>query len=162
MGDGWIIRKEGKIAVRDVEAMGVAGGWFVLGIAWVVEQELEPGRLASSSAHENAEGPTSFRESEDDVLVWHSKGKGKASKASTTPLNGPRDRMNPGPSGPSSVEMSIESSNASTHDKTEESTMIKTPGIREEAADMVGGAARVEREYHQLRLLVRHLTLRTQ
>lgn len=39
--NNWAIRKEGKRAMRDVEGMGVAGGWLVLGIAYIVEGELQ-------------------------------------------------------------------------------------------------------------------------
>lgn len=34
---GWAIPTDGKRAVRDVEGMGVAGGWYVLGLGWIVD-----------------------------------------------------------------------------------------------------------------------------
>ena len=130
------MRKEGKKAVRDVEAMGVAGGWFVLGIAWIVEQELERDQLATSSTCQDGEHSASSPRSEAELLAGQSRGKGKAGKASNYPLNEHRDHFTPFPSGPSSVEMSIDGSSASTHGKTEESTIIKTPGIHEESVQL--------------------------
>ncbi|KAK8865580.1 hypothetical protein IAR55_000724 [Kwoniella newhampshirensis] len=41
VSSGWEIPKEGKRAVRDVKGMGVAGGWFVLGLGWLVHEQLE-------------------------------------------------------------------------------------------------------------------------
>lgn len=40
VGIGWAIPKEGKRAVRDVEGMGIAGGWFVLGLGWIVDRHM--------------------------------------------------------------------------------------------------------------------------
>lgn len=37
VSNGWAIPTDGKKAVRDVEGMGVAGGWYVLGLGWIVD-----------------------------------------------------------------------------------------------------------------------------
>lgn len=42
------MRKEGKRAVRDVEGMGVAGGWLLLGLGWVVDNDFQ---RTSDSVH---------------------------------------------------------------------------------------------------------------
>ncbi|WWD05375.1 hypothetical protein V865_003449 [Kwoniella europaea PYCC6329] len=41
VASGWQIPKDGKRAVRDVKSMGVAGAWFVLGLSWLVQEELK-------------------------------------------------------------------------------------------------------------------------
>nr|XP_018265091.1 uncharacterized protein I303_03274 [Kwoniella dejecticola CBS 10117]OBR87249.1 hypothetical protein I303_03274 [Kwoniella dejecticola CBS 10117] len=41
VASGWQIPKEGKRAVRDPHSMGVAGAWFVLGLSWIVQSEIE-------------------------------------------------------------------------------------------------------------------------
>ena len=50
VSNGWAMRKEGKRAVRDVEGMGVAGGWLVLGIGWTVDAELQKSEAKSVSS----------------------------------------------------------------------------------------------------------------
>ena len=40
IGNNWAMRKEGKRAVRDVQLMGIAGGWLVLGLGWIVDKDL--------------------------------------------------------------------------------------------------------------------------
>ncbi|WRT66028.1 uncharacterized protein IL334_002979 [Kwoniella shivajii] len=87
---GWQIPKDGKRAVRDAKAMGVAGAWFVLGLGWIVQSEMDrastkesdsrntmsitqPIRMVSSSSIDNI-----GREYVDEeMLSFDPKGKGK-------------------------------------------------------------------------------------
>ncbi|WVR05550.1 hypothetical protein IAU60_002569 [Kwoniella sp. DSM 27419] len=41
VASGWQIPREGKRAVRDVKGMGVAAAWFVLGLGWLVQAQVE-------------------------------------------------------------------------------------------------------------------------
>ncbi|TYJ52662.1 hypothetical protein B9479_006711 [Cryptococcus floricola] len=84
---GWQIPKEGKRAVRDVEGMGVAGAWFVLGLGWAVEQAKERQRIVAAVAavaavDEQGEYLVGRKGSSDEeAIVFGSKkgnGKGKA------------------------------------------------------------------------------------
>jgi len=77
------MRKEGKRAVRDVEGMGIAGGWLVLGVGWTVDSELS--RQANVPvATSNSRNTTHRKEvmfdsreggdsTDDDMLVMGSK-----------------------------------------------------------------------------------------
>ncbi|OCF42839.1 hypothetical protein I317_03316 [Kwoniella heveanensis CBS 569] len=41
VASGWQIPREGKRAVRDPKAMGVAAAWFILGLGWLVQEQSE-------------------------------------------------------------------------------------------------------------------------
>lgn len=62
VASGWAIPKDGKRAVRDVEGMGVAGGWFVLGLGWAVEKELAREAAVKSAAAARRSRFTSARQ----------------------------------------------------------------------------------------------------
>jgi hypothetical protein len=67
--NGWELPKDGKRVVRNVEAMGKAAGWLVLGVGLILESE--GGRIAK------VERPRKNSE-EDGAVVFDSKGKGRA------------------------------------------------------------------------------------
>ena len=77
LGDSWSIPKEGKRAQRDVQGMGVAAGWLLLGLAWIIEGELD---LRIKSAEEElASTPSPKHQREDSsAVVFSAKGKAKA------------------------------------------------------------------------------------
>ncbi|WVF71029.1 hypothetical protein IAT40_005826 [Kwoniella sp. CBS 6097] len=41
VASGWQIPREGKRAVRDAKSMGVAAAWFILGLGWLVQAQVE-------------------------------------------------------------------------------------------------------------------------
>lgn len=83
VGIGWAIPKEGKRAVRDVEGMGIAGGWFVLGLGWIVD-----GQVAAAARTIEAEVLASDTKSsmetdpDEDTIIIGSKLKGKSRQIS--------------------------------------------------------------------------------
>ena len=124
--------------MRDVEAMGVAGGWFVLGLGWVVERERAPLSVPKLSSVGDVGDCGS---EEEELVVIGLKGRGKARVRKDEP----------------SAEMDGSSSVTPTSGtcQTEESMMIRTPGEYSRAADMVKeSSSQVEKEYEQLKLLV--------
>ncbi|CAK9783523.1 unnamed protein product [Cutaneotrichosporon oleaginosum] len=68
--NGWELPKDGKRVVRNVEAMGKAAGWLVLGVGLILESEA--GRIFKA-----VERPRKNSE-EDGAVVFDSKGKGRA------------------------------------------------------------------------------------
>lgn len=91
--NGWSIPTEGKRAVRDVEGMGKAGGWLILGVAWIIQSEYahlpthhHPPRqqpTSISNTPHNKTGRQSSSSTTDgdddaDVIVFKNKGKGRA------------------------------------------------------------------------------------
>ncbi|ODO07652.1 hypothetical protein L198_01233 [Cryptococcus wingfieldii CBS 7118] len=81
---GWHIPREGKRAVRDVEGMGVAGAWFVLGLGWAVERAKERQRVVAAAAavaavDEQGEYLVGRKGSSDEeaIVFGSKKGKGK-------------------------------------------------------------------------------------
>jgi len=125
--------------------MGVAGGWFVLGIGWIVERERSSSR---PTAQPHPRGAIKQGEEEEATVVFGSRGKGRA----RSQVNGMgHDRI---PKEVSSTEMSSENLSGSGTGETEESSIAKTPGAHQEASDMVKREGGVERESEQLKLLV--------
>ncbi|RXK37377.1 hypothetical protein M231_05364 [Tremella mesenterica] len=75
--NGWTIPKEGKRAVRDAKGMGIAGGWLVLGIGWVVDGELDKEAVVNASLT-RIDIISGTSEDEDGVMVFDVKSKGRA------------------------------------------------------------------------------------
>lgn len=75
---GWTIPKEGKRAVRDVEGMGVAGGWYVLGLGWIVDGQITllPEETIREEEQEN-DSASAVEEQDEGRVVFGSKSKGK-------------------------------------------------------------------------------------
>ncbi|ORY23930.1 hypothetical protein BCR39DRAFT_548287 [Naematelia encephala] len=133
--NGWIMRKEGKRVVRDVKGMGMAAGWYTLGVGWVVDAE-----LAREQHLADAQAATDFTQSEegvyerervetaDDGLIMAVKGKGRE-KAVSTPQDVPSSSNSTNVNStlsskrPSTTLLSTESKS----NQTESSEMIKTP-----------------------------------
>ncbi|BEJ13234.1 hypothetical protein CspHIS471_0304080 [Cutaneotrichosporon sp. HIS471] len=68
--NGWELPKDGKRVVRNVEAMGKAAGWLVLGVGQILETEAD-------RAVKPVERPRKASV-EDGAVVFDSKGKGRA------------------------------------------------------------------------------------
>ncbi|WVQ71350.1 hypothetical protein IAR50_000878 [Cryptococcus sp. DSM 104548] len=76
---GWQIPKEGKRAVRDVEGMGVAAAWFVLGLGWAVEQARAKQSIVTEKSRETVDkSPTKSLTEQGAIVFGSKKGKGKA------------------------------------------------------------------------------------
>jgi hypothetical protein len=135
---GWGIPREGNKAVRDVEGMGVAGGWLVLGLGWLVEEELARGvEHCPRSAEET---PTSTPKEEDDLVV-KPRSRTKADTRSSSRQNSISDHQ-------SSVELSHGSSDMT------ESSMVKTPHEDDRISYTHGLVSHGRSEYDQLKLFV--------
>lgn len=69
--NGWELPTYGKRVVRNVEAMGKAGGWLVLGIGLIIESEAHRAAKLAQSRRKNSD--------EDGAIVFFdSKGKGRS------------------------------------------------------------------------------------
>lgn len=137
--------------------MGIAGGWFVLGIGWIVyrEQDRERQRHQTSkmnSAELGIVGESDpFQDPEEGVVTFDSKGEVKAKTSLVSPSLVAGETL-------SKKTSSVKMSEGESSGKTEESTMIKTPGTHEEASDKIKGDG-VAGEYEQLKLLVSNILL---
>lgn len=180
LANGWSIPRAGKRAVRDVEGMGVAGGWFVLGLGWLVEDEKKKERERQAKldeARESAVAKTDFVQNHDgawtrevdsdDALVFGSKAKTKQLKTNTIPAVKPisvtatpsskhQEAKDLAGSPVSTVPSTVDLSNNDSS-KTDESTVLKTPYADEEKRDGVGMVDLGESEqdvYERLKLMV--------
>ena len=140
--NGWIIPKEGKRAVRDAHGMGVAGGWFVLGLGWVADGELEREATRTVSQKDFVQNPNGdgsyvkygFEAEGDGVVMFNSKGKGKSRRSALPHVTAESgtEAAHAGDSASTSTSTDDLSrsgtlASASGTSKTEESTMVKTP-----------------------------------
>ena len=138
VSNGWAMRKEGKRAVRDVEGMGVAGGWLVLGIGWTVDAELQKSEAKSVSSVSNR--PTVLEldhevsVQDDEEMIVMSKGK------SPLRLRLPLQRLEgdiesaSSSTAPSQRPSSTDLTSATHTTDTTESVMLKTPLSENEVA----------------------------
>lgn len=135
---GWGIPREGNKAVRDVEGMGVAGGWLVLGLGWLVEEEMARGRLKPQAASPD---DTSHLcpDGDDDALLI--KRRRHTATRHSSRRNSVSDQQ-------SSVGMSNDSS-----DRTE-SSMVKTPHEDDRFYPSQSIHTDVRTEYDLLKLFV--------
>jgi hypothetical protein len=79
VSNGWSLPTDGKRVVRDVEGMGKAGGWLVLGIGWILDAEAAAHPYpVKKIAIENSK--IANDEDSDDTVdaIVISKGKGRA------------------------------------------------------------------------------------
>ncbi|WWC88223.1 uncharacterized protein L201_003128 [Kwoniella dendrophila CBS 6074] len=87
---GWQIPKEGKRAIRDPKSMGIAGAWFILGLSWLLQVQIEREKdssirrkkqLIKQQPSERIEIVTTNHNKhvidDDEVLSFDPKGKGK-------------------------------------------------------------------------------------
>jgi hypothetical protein len=135
------LRKEGKRVIRDVEGMGIAGGWYILGIGWILEMEVERGRqkVVALVPKLIQEGGSWNDENEDE----------KGEEGDVIVFKGKKKNVREIPQQPSVVDM-VESIDEGS--KTTESTVIKTPGTvdRIEYSSGMSGSS----EFERLKLLV--------
>jgi hypothetical protein len=135
---GWAIPTDGKRAVRDVDGMGVAGGWLVLGLGWLVEEEMAKSRVNSrkSSTQDTA--------SDDDPVSFV-----------TAPRSGrqstPSTRASSRQGSISALDSSIVASNDSS--EATESTLLKTP-FEDDRSTPRGTGLGSRSEHDQLKLFV--------
>ncbi|ODO12140.1 hypothetical protein I350_00926 [Cryptococcus amylolentus CBS 6273] len=80
---GWQIPKEGKRAVRDVEGMGVAAAWFVLGLGWAVEQACARESIPAVDAAREVLVGRKGSGDEEAIVFGSKKGKGKGKAVPT-------------------------------------------------------------------------------
>ncbi|WVQ96931.1 hypothetical protein IAU59_004039 [Kwoniella sp. CBS 9459] len=78
VASGWEIPREGKRAVRDSKSMGVAAGWFILGLGWVVQEQLEREERERADRHRQANEQAAsrrqasiFLEGIPDDVIYH-------------------------------------------------------------------------------------------
>lgn len=116
--NGWSLPTDGKRVVRDVEGMGRAGGWLILGLGWLIDDEVKRSVVAPSPyrhQQDQAQSPTD----EENMIVFSSKGKESADHPNRTPFvhDSSDGRVQAAPSVASSVT-----------DSTDYSTILRTPG----------------------------------
>ena len=143
---GWAIPTDGKRAVRDVEGMGIAGGWLVLGLGWLVEEEMAKSRVNSRKSS-NQDSITS----DDDSL--------------SVAANDRRDRKSTPSTRASSKRGSISGNEPSVIASTDssdvtESTLLKTP-YEDDRSTPRGTASGGRTEHDQLKLFVRRTSSRS-
>ena len=131
VSNGWAMRKEGKRAVRDVEGMGVAGGWLVLGIGWTVDAELQQSEAKSATSASyrpvvvEVDQEIDAHDDDGEMLVM-SKGKNPMKLRLPQPSEG--DAESAGSSTAPSQRPSSDDLTSGTHTTdTTESLMLKTP-----------------------------------
>lgn len=116
--------KVGKRAVRDVEGMGVAGAWFVLGLGWVVRVEMEREKRLRGKVVIKPSKET-FEDSEEEAIFTKKKGKGNGRLHSSTIYIAPPQRADdPFPIAAGNPKTALSEST-----KTEESSLIGTPAM---------------------------------
>lgn len=76
--NGWSLPTDGKRAVRDVEGMGKAGGWLILGIGWLIDGEVQRSTSNRIPPRSQAISHSNDVESDEDMIVFDLKGKGRA------------------------------------------------------------------------------------
>jgi hypothetical protein len=134
---GWAIPTDGKRAVRDVEGMGVAGGWLVLGLGWLVEEEMAKSR-------NNSRKSSNYDTSGDDSLSFLAGARNTRQSTPSTRASSRRGSI-------SALDSSIVASNDSS--EATESTLLKTP--YEDDRNTPRGAGSAGRSEHdQLKLFV--------
>jgi len=135
---GWAIPTDGKRAVRDVEGMGVAGGWLVLGLGWLVEEEMAKIRINSrKSSNQDTT-------SDDDPMSFVT---GSRSDRQSTPSTRASSRQG----SISALDSSIVASNDSS--EATESTLLKTP-FDDDRSTPRGAGPGGRSEHDQLKLFV--------
>jgi hypothetical protein len=119
--------------------MGVAGGWLVLGLGWLVEEEMAKSRIKSrkSSNQDNSA-------SDDDPLSF---GSGSRSDRQSTPSTRASSRRG----SISALDSSIVASNDSS--EATESTLLKTP-FEDDRSTPRGTGPGGRSEHDQLKLFV--------
>nr|KIR48598.1 hypothetical protein I312_01667 [Cryptococcus bacillisporus CA1280] len=127
----WQMPKVGKRVVRDVEGMGVAGAWFVLGLGWAVRAEAEREKRLRGKVIIKPSKET-FEDSEEEVIFTKGKGKGKERLHSSI--------INIAPSqyayDPYSLGIASPRTALSESTKTDESSLIRTPAIMGDAESL--------------------------
>jgi hypothetical protein len=137
---GWGIPTDGKKAVRDSEGMGVAGGWLVLGLGWLVEEELAKTRLSSRKSSDSETAVDAG--SEKDGLSFAA---GSRTRSTTS------TRASSRRASVSGDQPSMDHSNNSS-DVTE-STLLKTP-CEDDGHSAQAAVAAGRSEHDQLKLFV--------
>lgn len=120
---GWTIPKEGKRAVRDVEGMGVAGGWYVLGLGWIVDGQiaLQPEETIRGEELESDPG-SAVEEQDEGRVVFGSKSKGKIRRS---PMIRPIDPV-----------VRDDPDDTAIVESSSEDTILKTPIYEEDRAGL--------------------------
>lgn len=117
---GWAIPTDGKRAVRDVEGMGVAGGWYVLGLGWIVDRHNSASFKRQPDFVLREDGtmarPVTIHEVEDDDVIRFGSRAVKRSTRSRTPIAS---------RGNVTLETSVEGMDKL--DSSSDGTIIKTP-----------------------------------
>lgn len=138
---GWGIPRLGNKAVRDVESMGIASAWFVLGLGWIVEAE-----DTGTPEHGTATGTSSSDDEDQEAVVM-------SFRSSTARTPGDQHAVSR-----SMANAREDSSPDLSHTDSEQtdSTVLKTPFTEDGTGRPYGGGERKDRsEYAQLKLLVR-------
>lgn len=170
------MRKEGKRAVRDVEGMGVAGGWLVLGLGWVVDNDLQ---RAADSIHlarnfdKAIQVPPKVKaqrfqlddNSDDDVIVMQGKPKigsgrtGPQPSSNTPNQTADESSTESSTTRPSSTTDLSSATNSSTNrtGDTSESMDIQTPHT--EINEFIAQRRDYAAEVKVLKLLVSYMSL---
>jgi hypothetical protein len=125
------------VKVRDVELMGITGGWYILGIGWMLEEEIR--RRKGILLDEGGKGE---EEEEGMVYAGGKRSRGVSRMGVRDDESGERDSLGSG-----------------GDSKTTESTIIKTPGVESEGDTSVEKPE--EDEFDRLKLLVSSLLPRS-
>jgi hypothetical protein len=139
---GWAIPTDGKRAVRDTEGMGVAGGWLVLGLGWLVEEEMAKSRVNSRKTSEH-----DTIANDDDQLSFFTASRNERQSTPSTRASSRRGSI-------SAQQPSVIASNDSS--EVTESTLLKTP-FEDDRTPPRGSVSGGRTEHDQLKLFVSHL-----
>ncbi|ORX35479.1 hypothetical protein BD324DRAFT_633004 [Kockovaella imperatae] len=77
VAEGWSIPKDGKRAHRDVQGMGIAAGWLLLGLAWAIERNKLDQKSVTSGSRSEVLQPAAKCSIESSAIVFNTNGKGK-------------------------------------------------------------------------------------
>lgn len=120
--NGWSLPTDGKRVVRDVEGMGRAGGWLILGIGWLIDDEVKRS-VATPTPYRQQQDCIQSPTDEENMIVFSSSSKGKGSANRQEPY--PTDQTSPDPDVRAQPTRSVASS---VTDSTDYSTILRTPG----------------------------------
>lgn len=118
--NGWSLPTDGKRVIRDVEGMGRAGGWLILGVGWLIDDEVKRS-VVTPTPYRHQQTQVQLPTDDENMILFSSKGKESADHSNRSPPV--HDSSDPG--GRNHPTRSVASS---ITDSTDYSTVLCTPG----------------------------------